>query len=151
MNASVPVDRQMLILKCIRCFGCIGAFWIWDELLSCVLLKRTVWKVLKKCTLIGKCELAIANVRLSFSVNVLSYALWQIMWHSNFHTDFWKKEPLTSRFREVIIRSSAWSVCWPKPLLKAKHIRIFSLSHPPTQITKSVKITASNTSCEQNI
>lgn len=83
--------------------------------------------------------------------SVHSKLFWQTLWHSHFRTDFWKEEPLTSRFGEVIIRSGAVGVRWSNPLIKAKHIRISSLSHPSTEVTHSVKIATRNTSCGQNI
>lgn len=62
-----------------------------------------------------------------------------------------KEKSLTTRFWKVIIRSSAFSVSFSCPLTEAKHIGILSLSCPSTEVTGSVKITAKNTSCEQNI
>lgn len=62
-----------------------------------------------------------------------------------------KEKSLTTRFWKVIIRSSAFSVSFSCPLTEAKHIGILSLSCPSTEVTRSVKITAKNTSCEQNI
>lgn len=50
-----------------------------------------------------------------------------------------------SRFGVVIIRAGAFSVCWPVPLFKAKHIRILNMARPTTQVTNSVKITARHT------